>query len=414
MKYLKIICLILWGLICINGIYEYHDSFQPIEWVIMISMLVIPLVIAYFSYRRKRAKENIDTYYIQSLLYDANKCASIVNTTCDASVFFKKIDQIYDLLRKLKKYEKYKVFTNSCPSKDYHKLKRNMYKTELNFINRARTTPNFFTDIEPYIPRLSLIAKLKLKWLLFKDSEINNMSAEPLYNPPENILDKKNISLGSTPTNIEIVDAAIFIIESQKTSIGSLQKEFKISFNKAITIMQRLVELGVLSQKGELAYHILSDMDDLIYICQKNNMPTESLPIITTHYLPQPTQSFDFDNMEGHQFEYFCADLLRKNGFINVEVTQGSGDYGIDVLAEKDEIKYAIQCKCYSKNISNTAVQEAHSGKDIYNCDVGVVMTNRYFTKSAIETAKKHKIKLWNRDKLLKFIENTSQNSTTI
>ena len=60
------------------------------------------------------------------------------------------------------------------------------------------------------------------------------------------------------------------------------------------------------------------------------------------------------DSMEGHDFEYWCADLLRKNGYENVEVTPGSGDQGIDVLAEKDGIKYAIQCKCYSKDLGNT------------------------------------------------------------
>ena len=34
------------------------------------------------------------------------------------------------------------------------------------------------------------------------------------------------------------------------------------------------------------------------------------------------------DNMEGHDFEYFCADLLKDRGFLDVQVTKGSGDYG--------------------------------------------------------------------------------------
>lgn len=41
------------------------------------------------------------------------------------------------------------------------------------------------------------------------------------------------------------------------------------------------------------------------------------------------------DEMEGHDFEYFCADLLEKQGFVEVEVTRGSGDFGVDILAEK-------------------------------------------------------------------------------
>ena len=116
--------------------------------------------------------------------------------------------------------------------------------------------------------------------------------------------------------------------------------------------------------------------------------------------------SRNFDDMEGHQFEYFCADVLRKNGFGKVEVTQGSGDQGIDILAEKDGITYAIQCKCYSSNIGNAAVQQAHTGKSLYRKDIAVVMTNRYFTSQATEEANSLGVKLWDRDKLNEMIGN--------
>lgn len=51
------------------------------------------------------------------------------------------------------------------------------------------------------------------------------------------------------------------------------------------------------------------------------------------------------DEMEGHDFEFFCADLLREAGFEDVEVTRGSGDFGADILCEKDGVTYAVQCK---------------------------------------------------------------------
>lgn len=120
----------------------------------------------------------------------------------------------------------------------------------------------------------------------------------------------------------------------------------------------------------------------------------------------QFSSSNNYDYMDGHQFEYFCADILKKNGFTNVVVTQGSGDHGIDVLAEKDDITYAIQCKCYSDNIGNAAVQQAHTGKSLYHKDIAAVMTNRYFTSQAIEEAKTLGVKLWNRDKLNELIRN--------
>lgn len=106
--------------------------------------------------------------------------------------------------------------------------------------------------------------------------------------------------------------------------------------------------------------------------------------------------SIDF--MEGHQFEHWCAALLQKIGFVNVEVTQGSGDQGVDVLAEKDGIKYAIQCKCYSSDLGNKPIQEVNTGKAIYHCQIGAVITNRYFTQGGKEAAKATGVLLWDRD----------------
>ena len=46
--------------------------------------------------------------------------------------------------------------------------------------------------------------------------------------------------------------------------------------------------------------------------------------------------------MEGHDFEYWCAELLADLGYTEVQVTQGSGDHGVDILAEKDGLCYTV------------------------------------------------------------------------
>ena len=115
------------------------------------------------------------------------------------------------------------------------------------------------------------------------------------------------------------------------------------------------------------------------------------------------------DKMDGHEFEYFCADLLSKNGFTDVEVTKGSGDQGVDVLAEKDGVRYAIQCKCYSSDLGNRPIQEAFAGKSIYNCHIAAVLTNRFFTQGGIEAARATGVLLWDRKKLQSFIDNAVQ-----
>lgn len=105
----------------------------------------------------------------------------------------------------------------------------------------------------------------------------------------------------------------------------------------------------------------------------------------------------DMDEMEGHDFEYFCADLLERQGFLEVEVTRGSGDFGVDILAEKDGVTYAVQCKRYQGPVGVDAVLQTYAGKDYYDCMVGAVMTNQYFTAPAVQAAKKLQILLWDR-----------------
>lgn len=121
-----------------------------------------------------------------------------------------------------------------------------------------------------------------------------------------------------------------------------------------------------------------------------------------------------FDSMEGHDFERFCADLLKARGFLEVEVTKGSGDFGVDILAEKDGISYAFQCKRYDEPVGVKAVQEIYAGRDYYDRQIGVVMTNQYFTAPAVEAAKKLKILLWDRGYLEEMMEETPWTSTPL
>ena len=165
--------------------------------------------------------------------------------------------------------------------------------------------------------------------------------------------------------------------------------------------------------------NILENMGTVSYNCTTNKYDIlDSLSEFSDKckYIPDTPKTLSdysiskFDDMEGHDFEHNCADLLRKNGFSNVMVTQGSGDHGIDIIAEKAEITYAIQCKCYSSSIGNDAVQQAHSGKSIYHKDIAVVLTNQYFTPQAKEEAAALGVKLWDRDKLNELIEKANAN----
>lgn len=110
------------------------------------------------------------------------------------------------------------------------------------------------------------------------------------------------------------------------------------------------------------------------------------------------------DAMSGLEFEEYTASLLRQLGYSGVEVTKSSGDQGIDVLAQKDGKKYAIQCKNYIGKLGNAPVQEAFAGMVYYGCDIAVVLTNSTFTNGAQELAQATGVLLWDRNTLCEMI----------
>ncbi len=100
------------------------------------------------------------------------------------------------------------------------------------------------------------------------------------------------------------------------------------------------------------------------------------------------------DRMEGHEFESYCAKVLKKNGFRSIQVTQGSSDYGADIIAKKHGRKWVVQCKRYSTVVGSTPVQEISAAMQYYNAKKAAVITNSTFTANAKRLAKANGILL--------------------
>lgn len=110
------------------------------------------------------------------------------------------------------------------------------------------------------------------------------------------------------------------------------------------------------------------------------------------------------DEMDGLEFEIFIAEVFKLKGY-NVETTKRSGDFGVDLIVSKNNIKSALQIKRYSENVGITAIQEIVSGTTYYSCDNSMVVTNSYFTSAAQELGTKLGVFLINRDKLIQLLK---------
>lgn len=109
------------------------------------------------------------------------------------------------------------------------------------------------------------------------------------------------------------------------------------------------------------------------------------------------------DKMSGHIFEEFIGAILSDLGYSS-RTTKKSGDFGADLIIEKDGVKSIVQLKRYTKKVSVSAIQEITTAQNYYGIHNAWVITNNYFTKPAIELARSNNIKLIDRDNLIDLI----------
>ncbi len=116
--------------------------------------------------------------------------------------------------------------------------------------------------------------------------------------------------------------------------------------------------------------------------------------------------------MDPFQFEYLVAELLKKIGYEDVEVTKRSGDKGIDVLGNLTvggltNVKTVIQVKRYKKgnNISGKYITQLRGSAEVDQR--GLIITTSDFTKDAVNESKalnKMPVALVNGSKLIELL----------
>lgn len=109
----------------------------------------------------------------------------------------------------------------------------------------------------------------------------------------------------------------------------------------------------------------------------------------------------EIDQMTGVQFETYVAERLRARGWM-VWTTAITGDYGVDLIAERDGGRVAVQCKRLGKPVGVSAVQQVVSGQALHKCASTMVVSNREFTAQAKKLARTHKCVLVGRSGLMR------------
>ena len=116
----------------------------------------------------------------------------------------------------------------------------------------------------------------------------------------------------------------------------------------------------------------------------------------------------EIDNMSGHDFERYLTRLFKRLGFKSKNIGASGGDFGADLIIEKDGVRIAVQAKNYCRGrVGNDAVQQAIAGATFYECHQAMVVTNARFTKAArvqAEGCTLFPVTLWDRRDLTKVL----------
>ena len=109
----------------------------------------------------------------------------------------------------------------------------------------------------------------------------------------------------------------------------------------------------------------------------------------------------EFKHLNPENFEKFIAFIFQSMGY-TTQVTQYTGDYGADVIAEKEGEKLAVQVKKYKKgnDVSNDEVRKAIGSMPHFKATGAVLITTSDYTLQAREQAKNAPIELINGDQL--------------
>jgi hypothetical protein len=109
-------------------------------------------------------------------------------------------------------------------------------------------------------------------------------------------------------------------------------------------------------------------------------------------------------SMTGIEFEHWVADLFRQAGF-RVEVTQASGDHGVDLWAHAGTDLVAVQCKRWADTVGEPVIRDLYGAVAAANANAGYLITTGTFTAQAQQFAQGKMLFLIDLDKLMEAVK---------
>lgn len=194
-----------------------------------------------------------------------------------------------------------------------------------------------------------------------------------------------------------------------------------------------VILLGVLLLAGVVAVGVIlirrSERKSSIHIVEFPDSPEPTLPrsterkqkhaeyVVTTspsatpqHYQPQAGVDLlqQIHTIDWFQFEKLVALVYRKLGYSVARRGGANPDGGIDLVIEKNDQRWAVQCKQWKTwNVGVKSVREFLGALTDAGIPKGIFITLRGYTAEAKQLAEKHGIAIVNETELVRILEST-------
>lgn len=259
-------------------------------------------------------------------------------------------------------------------------------------------------DLEAFV---FIIVLLLIPILIVWDTAKNNSSTgaffgnkmRSLKDVDPKILDYMDQTYKDATEIEERFASALIEFSSQKNKHKQLQMlrelqllrlailEHIIALTRRLDMALKLNEYGAIS-KDERLREIEIFFDSIRYV--PNRLDRKFAVSIVLHEverakIERKSIGFNVETMpkgDALLFEHWTAESLEKFGW-TARVTKASADNGVDVVAVKEGLSVAVQCKLYKGSVGNKAVQEVYSGMKHMQLDRAVVISTGRYTKAA-------------------------------
>lgn len=263
-----------------------------------------------------------------------------------------------------------------------------------------------------------------------KLAEVDELISDNEWQKARNYLDDVESHLNSLEkehTNRRLVDEIEAIqasLNNKKETVEKQKRKIEIrdeiaSIDSELAKIDRLITDAEFQEAKNLLDDIKSDISSLTQQTPQDNFDDirKELQSLTKECNDRLSKSHTLTilrEMSPYDFEEFVAKLWEKQGW-NAQVTSGSTDRGVDVIATKEDTfekrRHFIQVKRHSKT-SKVGSEDIQRYAGLYarrdeKPDAVFVVTSNTFTKEAKKVAKNREVRTVDRDELYQMLIET-------